>query len=1472
MVSSINSLLASTLFSSSSDTTYGVSADVLASWAAAKAGVGATDATTAQTDPNAPLAPVWNPGLTPADDKLVQNALAGKAFFDTNTQLYSELGAKGDYKNLFALHTGLSSLQALATKMQDDTLSSVAKANIQTQFNRGLAELQSFFGTQKFEDIRLVQGDRVDDAQTSLAIPPTSEDYTTPVIHKGSVANVVSGLDPNAKFNIVATTPGGTQRTVAIDLSQMGSIPRSLSNVVSFINGKLTAAGASSRIATVDKTPKTTQIVINGQTVQQPYTGLKLYALQVDVRGGETIRFDPQDTTPAFYVAGTVSGGARLVKLSDVGDAGGQPDWLDRPDATTTPIGADVSAGWLANASGDAFEARTSALVSDTSNNFEDKLRAAGEATLKLNTADGRVISVTTAWRSDDLENWRQLSGETEDHAILNDLAQRFTQLLHEQGVAAGVDVWQDADGAGFSIKTGDAITPASLTISGRQATLTNVDPANMVGGLREGVFARRFETTPIGASGTLFKDEQNFSFTTANGVQTITIDGGEDGVDAATLESTLNDQLRLKNIAAHATIVDNAGSLSLRVDALHDMLDVSASLNDTDYEADLQAPGGWATGGLPASFAGAPFGDAIRTYDVNGGSPLSTYAGGLDIAVVVSTPTGDKTVNVSVSATERANDPDPSPGHWSSAFQDRLDAALNQAGVYVGAQGDDLAQWSVAEDSGQRIKSISVNGNALSLTAEQPAQGLGGAFSVERSFTSAQAATGISDPIAALSGDQNVSITFDTVWGAKTVSATLDPGDPQTLDSVALRLNQALSDAGYDLGVEGVDLAEGGSGLRIVSGASHTIGAVSQVSIGGVVSAVTLDPVDSLSYVNDPVGTQRVVDRAARGAAVTETVPASSSFVAPSVNASGWFAGRAFDVSLGGSMKLATARSVATGSDGSVFVLADIGGDSDGAPIKGSRDVALLKYDSAGKLAFSRVLGASDSASGFALAVSSDGKVAVAGSVTGALSGTQAKGGSDSFVAEFDGSGKELWTARRGATGDDEARAIAFAPDGGIVVSGKTNSALSPALAIGGSDAYLRAYSSSGAELFTKQFGTGGDDAATALLVRDNGAGGYDIFTGGVENNRGVVRSFTYSHSAGLSTGATRDIGFFYHGAINALAADGNSLYVGGEIGADRLTLGTPARGAVAGQEGFVARINANLTSTNLDRASYVGSAQDDAVTGLAVVSGEVYASGTAGGVLAGQGSSGSKSSFLTRLDDNGDLAWTRTFFTTGGAMSATSLAVDVSGASALDALGLPRGVVSTTDSANLVDRSALKAGDEFKLGVDGKRLSTITIAATDTLSSLLSKINNVLGSNGRAQIVKDDDGASRIHITAATGHAIALSSGRDGRDALSALGLTEGIIAKNSDTKGATQSFGLGLLPGDLSLADTASIAKTKSELAAADSIVRRAYDALVNPNKQEETDLQKKLDAAKSQPVPAYLTAQLANYKAALARLGG
>lgn len=1473
----ISSSLALQLFGGASTTT-GVSADLLAASARARAGI--VPETNSATDPNAPLAALWTPGLSLGNAALVERAFQKRPFFDTNVQLYSDLGATGDYRRLFALHSGLTTLNALAGHAENTKLSSVEKDRTQAQFARGLSELEAFFASQTFEDIRLTQGVRADAAQTSLALPTRSEDYATGYKHRGGLYDKVAGLDPNAQFTVQATSAAGTVRTVAIDLSEMGSIPRTLGAVINHINAELIAAGAASRIEAQDLTPKETTAVVAGRVIKKRYAGPKEYGLKIDVRAGESVSLTPAASEPAFYMLGAVGGGARLIKMIDASGAPGQPVWLQRPGATLDPIGAHVASGWFGagppytSSPANAFEQRSNALMSPGANNFETALRAAGDAVLKLQTADGRFYSFSAGWRSEDLEEWRTRSGESGDRAIMDDLAERLTQLMHEQGLAAGVDVWESNGDFGLSVFTDDHVRATSLSISGRAATLTTTDPSGMVGGLRDNVFARRFEATSVAGASDLFVGNQTFTIETASGVQTITIAGGTAGIDSATLTSQLNTQLRAKNIAAAASLVDVSGNLTLRVDALHDVLEVSASINGTSHDAALQAPGAWAAGGLPAASAGEPFGDARRAYTVAGGSPLLTHTGALDIEIVVSTPTGAKTIMVAVSALERANDPDPAPGEWSAAFQARLDAALNAAGVYVGASGADLTQWTSAEDIGHRIASISVNGNALPLSSAAPAFGVGGAFSAQRSFTSAQAATGVSDVVPALVTDPTVSITFDTVWGEHTVSATLQAGDARTLESAALRLNEALAAQGYDVGMVATQLAGGGAGLRAVTGGSHSVRSVLNANLGADARAFTLDPIDTLSHADDPVGALRVAERAAKGAAATLAIPAQSTLVAPSANTSGWFPGRAFDVSVGFGFKVATARAVAAGPDGSAYVIADLSGDSASSAIKGARDVALLKYDSAGKLAFSHVLGAAASASGFALAISNDGqRVAIGGALDGVLNGVSAgQGGADAFVSVFDAGGAELWTARRGSKANDQINAISFASDGSIIVAGKAEAALPGEVTAGGADGFVRGYSAAGAELFTQQFGTAGADAATALLVRDNGAGGLDIITGGVENDRGVLRKFTYAAGAGLSAGATRDIGYFLDGAVNALVADGGALYVGGEIGVDRLTLGAPARAGVAGKEGFVARVDFDLSSTTLDRATYLGSAQNDSVKSLAIVGGDVYAAGVAGDVIAGQGAAKKTSAFIARLDASGETASMRSFASAGGTFNVTGLAVSATGASVLDALGLPRGAIAPRDPGLLVNRSGLREGDEFRIGVDGRRPTTIRIDPDETLTSLAAAITRAIGGAGRAEIVREN-GVERIKISARAGQALRLEEGRDGRDALGGLGLKAGLIAASGTDRGAVRSFGLELDASQLTLETPAAIARTKAVLSAATSIVRRAYDALVNPDAKELTEVEKQLEARRNSGVaPDYLRAQLANYQAALARLGG
>jgi hypothetical protein len=119
-----------------------------------------------------------------------------------------------------------------------------------------------------------------------------------------------------------------------------------------------------------------------------------------------------------------------------------------------------------------------------------------------------------------------------------------------------------------------------------------------------------------------------------------------------------------------------------------------------------------------------------------------------------------------------------------------------------------------------------------------------------------------------------------------------------------------------------------------------------------------------------------------------------------------------------------------------------------------------------------------------------------------------------------------------------------------------------------------------------------------------------------------------------------------------------------------------------------------------------------------------------------------------------------------------------------------------------------------------------------------------------------------------------VRIEAGRDGRNALPALGFAQGVVTKSEAARGGLDTFGLGLIAAELKIDTPENIIRAKAELSAAVSIVRLAYDRLLNPNAKEQTAEEKALEARRQAAgaAPEYYTQQLANYQAALARLGG
>ncbi|WP_068875480.1 MULTISPECIES: hypothetical protein [unclassified Phenylobacterium] len=607
--------------------------------------------------------------------------------------------------------------------------------------------------------------------------------------------------------------------------------------------------------------------------------------------------------------------------------------------------------------------------------------------------------------------------------------------------------------------------------------------------------------------------------------------------------------------------------------------------------------------------------------------------------------------------------------------------------------------------------------------------------------------------------------------------------------------------------------------------------------------------------------------------------------------NDANWVDGRAFAKTL--SPEIAAVRATKVGPDGSVYLLADVTKKTGGQEIKGEQDVALLKYDSAGNLLYTRTLGASDKASGLGLAVAADGRVAIAGSVVGGLNGAQEgamnSGPSgafadqtDSFVTVFNAEGEEMWTQRRGARLADEASQIVFGDNNMVYVAGRSKSALPGATSLGDWDSYIEGFGPPSTDpitkgkvpaTFTQSFGSAGADRPAGMVLD-----GTNLITASVEDGRAVLRRFDISSGTPVLT-STRDLGDLQGGDIVGLSLDGGDVVIAGSTSNGALAVGSTTKALSGGVDAFAARIPKDLSAGGT--LAYYGGAGDDRATALSVSNGQVYVAGSAGTDLPGQPPVGKKDGFLARIDiATGNADWSRRFTGKEGYATPGSLAVDATGASSLDRLGLPKGTLDFTDSQKITAASSLRAGEQFTVRSGTGRAQTVTIDADDTLNTLATKIKRATGFQAKVAVTTSG-GVRKLTVTPLNNRTvIEFGAGKVNKDALEFLGIPEGIVRNTvisdkgasvpADGKG--QIFGLGL-EADLKLDTALEIAHSAADIANAMGVVRKAYkDLVAQATPQSQQAAAAAAAAAATGEVPAYLKNQLANYQAALARLGG
>jgi hypothetical protein len=318
-------------------------------------------------------------------------------------------------------------------------------------------------------------------------------------------------------------------------------------------------------------------------------------------------------------------------------------------------------------------------------------------------------------------------------------------------------------------------------------------------------------------------------------------------------------------------------------------------------------------------------------------------------------------------------------------------------------------------------------------------------------------------------------------------------------------------------------------------------------------------------------------------------------------------------------------AAGVATDSSG-VYVAGTTGGEFPDETTNGLRDGFVRKYSPTGTLLWTQQFGTTNQDAVHGVAVTSDG-VFVAGDTYGVFDGQSQKGLLDAYVVAFSASGAPKWTRQFGTTSSDDGSGIAG--DGsGVYVSGETKGAFPGRTNNGGGDAYVRKISPTGATEWTRQFGTSGNDSGLGIAVS-----GSSVFVTGStsgtflhQESVGGGDSYVRRYSTGGSTGWTYQFGTDARDDATAIAATSSGEWVTGS------TLGKFDGASKVGKaDAFLIELSSGGALSSADQ---FGSTDNDAGTGVAVSGSSSFVSGKTKGALEGQFSSGRSDAFAVRID----------------------------------------------------------------------------------------------------------------------------------------------------------------------------------------------------------------------------------------------
>ena len=736
-----------------------------------------------------------------------------------------------------------------------------------------------------------------------------------------------------------------------------------------------------------------------------------------------------------------------------------------------------------------------------------------------------------------------------------------------------------------------------------------------------------------------------------------------------------------------------------------------------------------------------------------------------------------------------------------------------------------------------------------------------------------------VDKPLAGVSSNDNFNIAVTK--GGATTNVFIDLSKVQgglTVDNIDSYVNQQLAAAGFATRFTRTitqgsinDPTKAQYGIQVTPAPSESISLSSASATPALyVAGTTGSPTGSTTTSN------------VNGTTTTTTTPADvQGSLIKLTNLSGAPTG-GFHDTVNPSTGTTTLQSSVIDSNGNVYVVGNATGNFGNQLNQGSQDVYLSKYDSAGNLQWTQMLGSAGTAAGYSIALNPKGGVVVAGSTTADLStAAVADGNTDSFVASYDASGNQNWQTQIQTLANNQAQAVSVDSSGNVFIGGQVTGVIGAGqTSSGSSDAYVTKLDSTGKIVYEQQFGTAGKDQVASTATTSDGG----LVVASVQNGDAIVSKYANGDATQAPEWSV-NLGSLQNGSLGNLAVSGNQVYLSGTTANSALTANGQARVAnqsSGGQNGFVFNLTDQGASATANFVSYVGNGGNTSANALTVDSnGTVYVAGSTTGTFSGQTRTEASVSnmFVAALTSNGSVNWTQQFGGMDGQSAGQGISIDPQGSSVLDALGLPRGTLSLNQSDSLNSATTLRAGDSFGIDIrgTGARNSTISIDSGETLNSLVDKINAELLNAGKASVSYGANG-EQLQISVNPGVTANLVPGPADSDALGRLGIPAGALTApaKSTTKSSTPAaaspstnaqtvYGLGLT-GTFDISTTSGAGAAHAELGNVLSQIRNIYQALNAPPSASGAAQQS------GGPAPAYLSAQVSSYNLALSLLGG